>query len=85
MQKTWKGGDPLVTKESFLNAYRDWRTERYEDAAHDARALNQWRIEGEEPVVIDFGLQSNGLHQYGVMLRSAAEYLISTGGNIRIL
>lgn len=85
MKKTWKGGDPLVTKESFLNAYRDWRTERYEEVAHDARALNKWRIEGEEVVVIDFGLQKNDLHQYGVMLRSDAEYLISTGGKIRII
>ncbi len=83
--KTWKLGDPLITKTAFLNAYDDWRTTKAEDAMHDARILNRWRIEGEEVVVVDWGFAKSGLHEYGVMLRSAAEYLISAGGNIVIL
>lgn len=83
--KTWKFGDPLVTKSAFLNAYDDWRTEKAQDAMYDAMALNRWRIEGEEVVAIDFGLNASGLHEYGVMLRSSAEYLISRGGKVGIL
>lgn len=84
-QATWKPGSPLVVKRAFLNAYDDWRTTKAEDAMNDARLLNRWGIEGEEVVVIDFGLGANLLHKYGIMLRSAAEYLISTGGKIVIL
>ncbi len=84
-QKTWKSGNPLITKTAFLNAYDDWRTTKAEDAMHDARILNRWRIEGEEVVAFDAGLNASGLHEYGVMLRSTAEYLISTGGKIVIL
>jgi len=83
--KTWKPGSPLITKTAFLNAYDEWRTTKAEDAMHDARAINQWRIEGEEVVVVDLGFTKGGLHEYRVMLRSSAEYLISTGGKIRIL
>ncbi len=83
--KTWKPGDPLIPKKAFLSAYDDWKTTKAEDAMHDARILNRWRIEGEEVVVVDLGLAKSGLHKYGVMLRSAAEYLISTGGKIVIL
>ncbi|KKL86919.1 hypothetical protein LCGC14_1939840, partial [marine sediment metagenome] len=28
--KTWKLGDPLITKTAFLNAYDDWRTTKAE-------------------------------------------------------